>query len=101
MNIEPTNTFARSAKHARVKPNSPDSSLLFMKIDQQLALDLWEFNVQVTPFAISPRTEREISIYGKDCEPVSIFANRFEIKMWPGSHHVLLCTYSGTDLNGI
>ncbi|MBI3004358.1 MAG: hypothetical protein HYY49_02960 [Ignavibacteriales bacterium] len=54
--------------------------------------------LQVRPFAISPVSEREIFVFGRISNVDSLFVNRFEIKMRPGSHHFILYKYGAVDL---
>ena len=155
INVVPTNTYAKSANYYRVRPNRPDSSFLFLKLDLPLSPDFGtrmplntttplpanyrEFirqwiaagapqtgfvaderliadpivsndtftplepptqgmQLRVRPFAVNPATEREIFVYGRISNPDSMFVNRFEIKMRPGSHHFIVYKYGGTDL---
>jgi hypothetical protein len=155
VNAEPTNTFARTAKFARVRPFRPDSSFLFLKIEGTQAPDFGnrmpsnsalelpsnyrEFirqwiqagapregevadarlirdpivtndtftppsipqpglQVQLRPFAIDPLSEREIFVYNKSANPDSLYVNRIEVKMRPGSHHFILYSYNTTGL---
>lgn len=153
--IEPTNTFARTAKFMRVRPFKPDSSFLFLKIDgnpgpdfgnrmpsnstSSLPSNYREFirqwiqagapregevadarlirdpivsndtftppnppqqglQLQVRPFAIDPLSEREIFVYNKSTNADSLYVNRIEVKMRPGSHHFILYSYNATGL---
>lgn len=54
--------------------------------------------LQVRPFAIDPLSEREIFVYNKSTNADSLYVNRIEVKMRPGSHHFILYSYNATGL---
>lgn len=48
------------------------------------------FQVNIAPFVIAPNFEREIFVYKPVGNASEIFVNRFEVKMRPNSHHLVV-----------
>lgn len=54
--------------------------------------------LRLNPFTTSPRSEREVFVYGRLNTTDSIFVRRFDVQMRPGSHHFILYTQNATGL---
>lgn len=48
------------------------------------------FQVNINPFTIAPNFEREIFIFKPVGNSLEVFVNRFEVKMRPNSHHLVV-----------
>ncbi len=59
-----------------------------------LAVPLNGYQVKVGPFDVAPRFERELFVRRDLRNPAPIYVSRFETKMRPNSHHLLLYTFT-------